>query len=213
LNPAHLKALLGQEVVMTLSDQTTRQGVVYSLDPESFTVVLANGRRRTETLEGTSAEECVVIPGHAVRAVEVMGGNARALDALRGATSSGWMISGANNGRDGGEHADKVKTMKTAMGLRQNSWGANSTYAGVAALLKPKACEQLECVKRCLNENMVPFVEREASNGHGEVELVVLGSLVVRYPYSADSCSCANEIVLARVRELIAAGSPNVVPA
>jgi hypothetical protein len=215
LNPAHLKALLGQEVVMTLSDHTTRQGVVYSLDPESFTVVLATGTLRPEALGGPSADECVVIPGHAVRAVEVMGGNALALDALRGTSSPGWLLTGAKHGfsahAQGGAEGDdgRFKAMKAAMGSRQNSWGANSTYGGMAALLKPKACEQLECVKRCLNENMVPFIERASDQGAGDVELVVLGSLVVRYPYTADSCACANEIVLARVRELIAAGSPN----
>ena len=211
---------------MTLRDHTTRQGVVYSLDPESFTVVLATGTLRPETLGGPSADECVVVPGHAVRAVEVMGGNALALDALRGATSPGWMLDGGaskngfgfgGGGGGGGatesespEAAAKLKTMKATMVSRQNSWGANSTYAGMAALLKPKVCEQLECVKRCLNENMVPFVERASDEGAGDVELVVLGSLVVRYPYTADSCACANEIVLTRVRELIAAGSNGV---
>jgi hypothetical protein len=76
----------------------------------------------------------------------------------------------------------------------------------MAILLKPTVNEQLECVRRSLHANMVPFEEVENDEGAGDVELVVLGSLVVRYPYTADSCTCANEIVLARVRELITAG-------
>ena len=85
LNPAHLKALLGQEVSMTLSDGSTRQGTVYSLDPESFTIVLAtptsvrggvgsNAWKNGEDHRG-DPDACVVVPGHAVAAVEVVGGN------------------------------------------------------------------------------------------------------------------------------------------
>ena len=76
LNPAHLKALLGQEVSMTLSDGSTRQGTVYSLDPESFTIVLAtptsvrggvgsNAWKNGEDHRG-DPDACVVVPGHAV---------------------------------------------------------------------------------------------------------------------------------------------------
>ena len=78
---------------MTLSDGSTRQGTVYSLDPESFTIVLAtptsvrggvgsNAWKNGEDHRG-DPDACVVVPGHAVAAVEVVGGNALALDALR----------------------------------------------------------------------------------------------------------------------------------
>jgi hypothetical protein len=217
LNPAHLKALLGQEVVMTLGDKSTRQGVVYSLDPESFTVVLASaakgGGRNLESSGAGASSECVVIPGHAVRAVEVVGRNALTLDALQGSKSAGAksvgaLLSGLTKTKATAGDLEEVKTraMKTIMGSRQNSWGRESTYAGMAILLKPTVNEQLECVRRSLHANMVPFEEVENDEGAGDVELVVLGSLVVRYPYTADSCTCANEIVLARVRELITAG-------
>jgi len=139
------------------------------------------------------ADECTVVPGHAVQAVEVIGGNAAALDALH-----------AKGGR-GAEGS----AMRSVNGMRTNSWGAQSNYAGVAALLKPSAEEQLEEVRRCLKENMVPFVEQEVKEGPGQVELLVLGTLVVRYPYTAESCSCTNEIVLSRIRELISRGVTN----
>jgi small nuclear ribonucleoprotein (snRNP)-like protein len=200
LNPAHLKALLGQEVSMTLSDGSTRQGTVYSLDPESLTIVLATsmGVRggvgpdawKNGEIHGGEPDACVVVPGHAVAAVEVVGGNALALDALNGRKTS----------------LDTKKTLKSTNsgGLRTVSWGENSSYAGMEALLKPTASKQLDSVKRCLRENMVPFTERQTVEGPGDVELLVLGSLIVSHPYTADSCSCPNEIVLARIRELIA---------
>ena len=206
LNPAHLKALLGQEVLMTLSDGTTRQGTVYSLDPESFTIVLATGTDGVRANGSLRDDACVIVPGHAVKAVEVVGGNALALDALSKTKTNGngWMTSG-------GEQGDAMtKAMKSMSASRTNSWGANSTYAGMTALLKPSAGTQLERVKRCLRANMVPFTERPAPDGPGDVELLVLGSLVVSYPFTADSCACPNEIVLARVRELITAGCPEV---
>ena len=206
LNPAHLKALLGQEVLMTLSDGTTRQGTVYSLDPESFTIVLATGTDGVRANGSLRDDACVIVPGHAVKAVEVVGGSALALDALSKTKTNGngWMTSG-------GEQGDAMtKAMKSMSASRTNSWGANSTYAGMTALLKPSAGTQLERVKRCLRANMVPFTERPAPDGPGDVELLVLGSLVVSYPFTADSCACPNEIVLARVRELITAGCPEV---
>ncbi len=203
LNPAHLKALLGQEVSMTLSDGSTRQGTVYSLDPESFTIVLAtptsvrggvgsNAWKNGEDHRG-DPDACVVVPGHAVAAVEVVGGNALALDAL--------------NGRKNNVEVKKSLKSTNSGGLRTVSWGENSSYAGVAALLKPTVSKQLDNVKRCLRENMVPFTERHTLEGPGDVELLVLGSLIVSHPYTADSCSCPNEIVLARIRELIAEAS------
>ena len=209
LNPAHLKALLGQEVLMTLSDGTTRQGTVYSLDPESFTVVLLTGNggakvevdRRDDVLKtmDPNSEACVVVPGHAVKAVEVVGSNALTLDALS-SNNKGWM----NSCGDRRESADLLRAMSAG---RTNSWGLNSKYAGMAPLLKPSAGKQLENVKQCLRANMVPFQERTAKEGPGDVELLVLGSLVVSYPYTAEDCACTNEIVLARIRELIASCS------
>jgi len=194
---------------MTLSDGTTRQGKVYSLDPESFTVMLLTGDRGVEveferqqdvlkTMDPNS-DACVVIPGHAVKAVEVVGSNALTLDALS-SNNKGWM----NSCTDRRESADLLRAMSAG---RTNSWGANSTYAGMAALLKPSAGKQLENVKQCLRSNMVPFQERTAKEGPGDVELLVLGSLIVSYPYTAEDCACSNEIVLARVRELIASYS------
>ena len=191
---------------MTLSDGTTRQGAVYSLDPESFTIVLATGTDGVRANGSLRDDACVIVPGHAVKAVEVGGGNALALDALSKTKTNGngWMTSG-------GEQGDAMKkAMKSMSASRTNSWGANSTYAGMTALLKPSAGTQLERVKRCLRANMVPFTERPAPDGPGDVELLVLGSLVVSYPYTADSCACPNEIVLARVRELLTAGCPEV---
>jgi len=44
LNPAHLKALLGQEVVVTLGDTSTRTGIVYNVDPVNFSVALLKVR-------------------------------------------------------------------------------------------------------------------------------------------------------------------------
>ena len=204
LNPAHLKALLGQEVMMTLSDATTRQGIVYSLDPESFTVVLVTGGAAATkaSLGGPRADECVVVPGHAVRAVEVVGGSVAALGALSANSTAAWL-------RDAGENTPgdaMTKAMRSMSGSRQNSWGAQSNYAGMAALLKPSAGAQLECVKKCFRENKVPFIERTSREGPGDVELVALGSLIVRYPYTAEACSCTNEIVLARIRQLISSG-------
>ena len=191
---------------MTLSDGTTRQGAVYSLDPESFTIVLATGTN-ARGIDGSLRDDaCVIVPGHAVKAVEIVGGNALALDALSKTKphGNGWMTSG-------GEQGDATtKAMKSMSASRTNSWGANSTYAGMSALLKPTAGAQLERVKQCLRANMVPFMERPAQQGPGDVELLVLGSLVVSYPYTADSCACPNEIVLVRVRELIANGCPEV---
>lgn len=205
LNPAHLKGLLGQEVMLTLSNATTRRGVVYSLDPESLTVVLVHPEAAMAGVGEPRADECTVVPGHAVQAVEVIGGNAAALDALH---ANGSQQSWLNGGR-GAEGSAMRSAMRSINGMRTNSWGAQSKYAGVAALLKPSAEEQLEEVRRCLKENMVPFVEQEVKEGPGQVELLVLGTLVVRYPYTAESCSCTNEIVLSRIRELISRGVTN----
>ena len=58
---------------MTLSDGSTRQGTVYSLDPESFTIVLAtptsvrggvgsNAWKNGEDHRG-DPDACVVVPG------------------------------------------------------------------------------------------------------------------------------------------------------
>lgn len=186
--------------MLTLSNATTRRGVVYSLDPESFTVVLVHPEASMDSVGEPRADECTVVPGHAVQAVEVIGGNAAALDALHANGSQSWMKGG--RGAEG-------SAMRSVNGMRTNSWGAQSNYAGVAALLKPSAEEQLEEVRRCLKENMVPFVEQEVKEGPGQVELLVLGTLVVRYPYTAESCSCTNEIILSRIRELISRGVTN----
>lgn len=209
LNPAHLKALLGQEVLVTLSDGTTRQGTVYSLDPESFTVFLAAEEGAKEHGVDIREDErvvsmdlksssCVVVPGHAIRAVEVVGGNALALDALSSNGKNGWMEVHGN-----GLATSQEDILRAMQGSRTNSWGAKSNYAGVASMLKPSAGKQLENVKQCLRAHKVPFTERKADQGPGDVELLVLGSLVVSYPYTADDCACSNEIVLTRVRELI----------
>ena len=113
----------------------------------------------------------------------------------------------ALNGRKNNVEVKKSLKSTNSGGLRTVSWGENSSYAGVAALLKPTVSKQLDNVKRCLRENMVPFTERHTLEGPGDVELLVLGSLIVSHPYTADSCSCPNEIVLARIRELIAEAS------
>jgi len=57
LNPAHLKALLGQEVVVTLGDASTRTGIVYNVDPVNFSVALLKPRR--PLIKGTQGENRV----------------------------------------------------------------------------------------------------------------------------------------------------------
>jgi hypothetical protein len=44
--PTH-QALLGQEVVVTLGDASTRTGIVYTVDPVNFSVALLKVRRNT----------------------------------------------------------------------------------------------------------------------------------------------------------------------
>ena len=49
--------------------------------------------------------------------------------------------------------------------------------------------------------------ERSAKSGGApgaHVSLVVMGCARLPFPYTADACECANEIVLSRVRELVA---------
>ncbi|OUS42352.1 hypothetical protein BE221DRAFT_201186 [Ostreococcus tauri] len=202
LNPAHLKALLGQEVLVTLSDGTTRQGTVYSLDPESFTVFLAAEEGAKEHGVDIREDERVVSMDLKSSSCVVggggCGGNALALDALSSNGKNGWMEVHGN-----GLATSQEDILRAMQGSRTNSWGAKSNYAGVASMLKPSAGKQLENVKQCLRAHKVPFTERKADQGPGDVELLVLGSLVVSYPYTADDCACSNEIVLTRVRELI----------
>lgn len=132
LNPAHLKALLGQEVLVTLSDGTTRQGTVYSLDPESFTVFLAAEKGAKEHGVDIREDErvvsmdlksssCVVVPGHAIRAVEVVG-NALALDALSSNGKNGWMEVHGN-----GLATSQEDILRSMQGSRTNSWGRRAT--------------------------------------------------------------------------------------
>eukprot|EP00227_Mantoniella_beaufortii_P009496 CAMPEP_0197595432 /NCGR_PEP_ID=MMETSP1326-20131121/22854_1 /TAXON_ID=1155430 /ORGANISM="Genus nov. species nov., Strain RCC2288" /LENGTH=187 /DNA_ID=CAMNT_0043161793 /DNA_START=217 /DNA_END=777 /DNA_ORIENTATION=- len=103
LNPAHLKALLGQEVVITLADGSTRTGTVYTVDPVNFTVALLKPRRSlltggaaraslpTASAANQETDPVCIIPGHAVKGVEVVGGQRLALEALRGGLSN-WQI-------------------------------------------------------------------------------------------------------------------------
>ena len=66
--------------------------------------------------------------------------------------------------------------------------------------------ERRERVRAMLERARVP-VHVSASTGAervpGAAPLVVMGCARVAYPFTADAVECANEIVLARVRELV----------
>lgn len=91
LNPAHLESLLGQEVVITLGDASTRQGTMFNVDPVNLSVALRKPRppllvgHDNSAIHNTTShndQSFCVIPGDTVKAVEVVGGGARALEAL-----------------------------------------------------------------------------------------------------------------------------------
>lgn len=66
--------------------------------------------------------------------------------------------------------------------------------------------ERRERVRAMLERARVPVHVSAATGAErvpGAAPLVVMGCARVAYPFTADAVECANEIVLARVRELV----------
>ena len=70
------------------------------------------------------------------------------------------------------------------------------------------AIARMSRVRATLEAARVPVSEERSAKSGGapgaHVSLVVMGCARLPFPYTADACECANEIVLSRVRELVA---------
>lgn len=265
LNPAHLKALLGQEVVVTLGDASTRTGIVYTVDPVNFSVALLKPRR--PLIKGTQVpstkgherdEHLCVVPGHAVKGVEVVGGQRAAMECLNSNGSAGWHSRRTINvssptqttpgDSSGGSRRMSLEFLRsysnapspvqsggfsrrarisdpgtfervldeTGLGSGEMGSIAEGVERGernAASVGGPSPGpslgweERRERVRAALERARVP-VHVDAATGAervpGATALVVMGCAKIVYPFTADAVVCANEIVLARVRELVA---------
>lgn len=268
LNPAHLKALLGQEVVVTLGDASTRTGIVYTVDPVNFSVALLKPRR--PLIKGTQVpstkgherdEHLCVVPGHAVKGVEVVGGQRAAMECLNSnGASAGWhsrrTINNASSpgthttpgDSSGGSRRMSLEFLRSysnapspvqpgqlsrrarisdpgtyervldethggemgsiAEGVERGERNAASPSGGPSPPGPSLGWEERRTrVRAALERARVP-VHVDAATGAervpGATALVVMGCAKIVYPFTADAVVCANEIVLARVRELVA---------
>mmetsp|Transcript_7909 Transcript_7909/g.28895 ORF Transcript_7909/g.28895 Transcript_7909/m.28895 type:complete len:307 (-) Transcript_7909:193-1113(-) len=283
LNTNHVKALIGQEVIITLGDASTRMGIVYTVDPVNFSVALLKPRRALIKGQPASAinlerDPLIVVPGHAIRGVEVVGGNQLAMEALTrksfdgvrpvsylaagvsphgryeggGADGGGRSVAGALAAASGGatykenvggsrgfgefsspaSGGDFVSPVSSSRGglsedLSRLSTGAGANGGNGAAVYPPvggrsanassnssrdrddaAAIARMSRVRATLEAARVPVSEERSAKSGGapgaHVSLVVMGCARLPFPYTADACECANEIVLSRVRELVA---------
>lgn len=283
LNTNHVKALIGQEVIITLGDASTRMGIVYTVDPVNFSVALLKPRRALIKGQPASAinlerDPLIVVPGHAIRGVEVVGGNQLAMEALTrksfdgvrpvsylaagvsphgryeggGADGGGRSAAGALAAASGGatykenvggsrgfgefsspaSGGDFVSPVSSSRGglsedLSRLSTGAGANGGNGAAVYPPvggrsanassnssrdrddaAAIARMSRVRATLEAARVPVSEERSAKSGGapgaHVSLVVMGCARLPFPYTADACECANEIVLSRVRELVA---------
>ena len=64
------------------------------------------------------------------------------------------------------------------------------------------AAERRRAVRSALEAARVPVEEMSVASSPAP-DLMVMGCVRVSFPYTADTCECANEIVLSKVRQLI----------
>ena len=167
------------------------------------------------TVDAGSDSVCVV-PGHAVKAVEIVGGNQLALDALKGGLQ-GWQIKmgGRQHQQDvfrgfgGFSLTDAMNATKSgvsaAAAASDTSALSASTHAAQQQRARPRFnVEEAERrrlrVKAALEANRIPFEEHIAEPAP---MLYVMGTLRLPWPYTAEACQCPNEIVLTRVQALL----------
>ena len=176
----------------------------------------------THLVDAGSDSVCVV-PGHAVKAVEIVGGNQLALDALNGGLR-GWQIemggmqhqqdvfkgfggfslTDAMNATSGGAAAAASASAAVDSNAPSASTSTGPTTPSSFAQHSRFNVEQAERrrtrVKAALEANRIPFEERVAEPAP---MLYVMGTLRLPWPYTAKACECPNEIVLTRVQALL----------
>ena len=85
----------------------------------------------------------------------------------------------------------------------ENGAGAGAAGAGAGTGMGLEAAaERRRAVRSALEAARVPVEEMSVASSPAP-DLMVMGCVRVSFPYTADTCECANEIVLSKVRQLI----------
>lgn len=147
---------------------------------------------------------------------ENVGGSARGFGEFSSPASGGDFVSPVSSSRGGlSEDLSRLSTGAGAnggngaavyppVGGRSANASSNSSRDRDDAA----AIARMSRVRATLEAARVPVSEERSAKSGGapgaHVSLVVMGCARLPFPYTADACECANEIVLSRVRELVA---------
>lgn len=173
-------------------------------------------RGRLRGLGGRSAACALAAASGGATYKENVGGSARGFGEFSSPASGGDFVSPVSSSRGGlSEDLSRLSTGAGAnggngaavyppVGGRSANASSNSSRDRDDAA----AIARMSRVRATLEAARVPVSEERSAKSGGapgaHVSLVVMGCARLPFPYTADACECANEIVLSRVRELVA---------